>query len=124
MPLKDQPTLIFDGDCGFCTTSASWIQKWMPDDVEVQPWQALDLDEVGLTVDDVSSAAYFASADGGLHRGHLAVGQALRHAGFPLCIAGELMIRPPIAWLAAPVYRLVATYRYKLPGSTDACKLN
>ncbi|NDH76279.1 MAG: DUF393 domain-containing protein, partial [Actinobacteria bacterium] len=41
--------LIFDGDCGFCTTSAGWIERRLPDDVRVAPWQILDLEQYGLT---------------------------------------------------------------------------
>ena len=56
--------LIFDGDCGFCTTSAGWIERRLPDDVRVAPWQILDLEQYGLTESDVTSAAYWVDAEG------------------------------------------------------------
>ena len=41
--------LVFDGDCGFCTSSARWIEARLPDDVAVVAWQAC-VDEVNPNV--------------------------------------------------------------------------
>jgi predicted DCC family thiol-disulfide oxidoreductase YuxK len=38
-------------------------------------------------------------------------------------VLGRVMLIPPFSWLAAGVYRLVARYRYRLPGATDACRV-
>lgn len=119
-----QPTLVYDGDCGFCTASAKWIERRLDPDVRVEMWQALDLDALGLTTDDVTTAAYFVDADGSLHRGHAGIGRALQHMAAPFRPIGWLMQRPPISWLAAPVYRLVARYRHRLPGATDSCRID
>ncbi len=117
--------LIYDGDCGFCTQSASWLKKLIgtPTDVRVEPWQSLDLAAFGLTEDDVTSAAYWAADDGTLFRGHNGIAMALRAAGRPWSLVGRSMAVPPISWLAGATYSLVAKNRYRLPGSTDACKL-
>lgn len=115
--------LVFDGDCGFCTSSARWIEARLPAGTPVEPWQSLDLDELGLTEADVTTAAYWIDDAGVAHRGHLGIGRALVAAGGFWKIIGALVVRPPISWLAKPVYALVAKYRYKLPGSTDACRL-
>jgi len=117
-------TLVYDGDCGFCTTSAKWIERRLGGDVDVEMWQALDLESMGLTVDDVTTAAYFGDTDGTLHRGHLGIGRSFEHMALPYRVLGLVMQRPPVAWIAAPVYRLVAKYRYKLPGATDACRIS
>lgn len=119
-----QPTLVYDGDCGFCTTTAKWIERRLDPDVRVEMWQALDLDAIGLTVDDVTTAAYFVDSDGSLHRGHAGIGRALQYMAAPFRPLGWLMQRPPISWIAAPVYRLVATYRHRLPGATDSCRVD
>ena len=92
--------------------------------IRVEMWQALDLASLGLTQDQVSSAAWFVDADGSRHRGHAAVGRVLRYAPRPYRLIGWLIERPPVSWLAAPVYGLVARYRYKLPGATDACRID
>ncbi len=115
--------LIFDGDCGFCTASANRARGILPGTVSVAPWQSLDLDQLGLTVAQVSSAAYFVDESGAQFRGHAAVGRALEIGTRPLRPIGWLLRRPPVAWLAAPLYGLISKYRYRLPGSTDSCRL-
>jgi len=115
--------LVFDGDCGFCTTSARWIERRLPETVDVAPWQDLELDGIGLTRDDVVSAAWWIDDSGRCHRGHMAVGHSLRAAGGLWGLLGRLIITPPVSWAARPAYWLVARYRYRLPGATDACRL-
>ncbi len=124
--------LIYDGDCGFCTSSASWLMRVMSapggfasdDSVVVAPWQSLDLDEFGLTEENVTTAAYWVDPDGSLHRGHYGIAKALRFGGKPWSLAGAVIASPAMAWLAGPTYALIAKNRHRLPGSTDACKLN
>ena len=41
--VRSQPVLVYDSDCGFCTSTANWIsQKW-PDGEgpTAVPWQRL-----------------------------------------------------------------------------------
>jgi predicted DCC family thiol-disulfide oxidoreductase YuxK len=120
------PTLVYDGDCGFCTASARWIERRLRPAVRVVPWQELDdLAAVGLTVDDVTRAAWWIDADGHRHEGHLAIGEALAAARTPRWrLVGRVILVPPFRWLGGPVYRLVARYRYRLPGATDACRVD
>ncbi len=118
-------TLIYDGDCGFCTVSAMSVKRHVDgDSVRVAPWQSLDLTEFGLTEAEVSSAAYWVGPDGALRRGHEAVADALLAMGRPYSFLGHLVGRRPLVWLAPPVYALVARYRHRLPGGTDACQLS
>lgn len=117
--------LIFDGDCGFCTTSAHWIQRRLPDDVEVVAWQFVDdLDALGLTVDEADAKVWWITPDGRRHGGHLAIGHALRSAGGFWGLIGTMLVTPPASWLAAPVYALVARYRHRMPGGTPACRID
>lgn len=109
--------LVFDANCGFCTSSARWIEARLPDDLSVEPFQTLDLAALGLTAAQVKSAAYWIDADGGLHRGHLAIGRALIAAGGWRRVIGRVIVTPPFSWLARPTYGLVAKYRHKLRGS-------
>jgi predicted DCC family thiol-disulfide oxidoreductase YuxK len=115
--------LVFDGDCGFCTASARWIEARLPESVPVEPWQSLDLEELGLTEHDVTTAAWWIDATGGRHRGHAAIGRALIEAGGVWGLVGRLIVTPPISWIARPVYALIARNRHRLPGATDACRL-
>lgn len=119
------PTLVYDADCGFCTVCADFARA--RGDFEVAPWQALDLAAVGLTEQQVSAAAYWLDGDGP-RSGHRAIARALRsfrpgprYAGYRLL--GRLIDLPPVRPLAAVGYALVARYRYRLPGGTDACRL-
>lgn len=111
--------LIFDGDCGFCTASARWIEAR---GARVEAWQTLELDELGLTVAEVDEAAWWIDEAGQKHRGHLAIGHALKATGGVWGFIGVVLVRPPVSWLAKPVYALIARNRDKLPGS--ACELN
>jgi predicted DCC family thiol-disulfide oxidoreductase YuxK len=116
--------LLFDGDCGFCTSSADWLRRRTRAGVEVVPWQRVDLDELGLTVEQVSGAAYWVDDAGENFRGHRAVGRALLRCGRGWKIVGWLCLIPPASWVAAGVYRLAARYRYQLPGGTPACRVS
>ena len=115
--------LVFDGDCGFCTRSARWIQRRLPDGVRVESWQVLDLDDLGLTVDDVTGAAWWLSpAQPRPARGHEAIGWALAAAGGAWGTVGRLIVRRPGSWLARPVYAVIARNRHRMPGGAPACE--
>jgi len=117
------PMLIFDGDCSFCTSSAHWIRHRLPKSVPVEPWQRLDIDAYGLTVRDVTTAAYWVDEHGRLFRGHRSIGKALVAAGGGWKVVGALTQVPPISWLAALVYEVIARNRSRLPGGTPECKI-
>ena len=115
--------LIFDGDCGFCTTSARFASRWVDRQhrYDIQPWQNVDLAQFGLTEEDCIAAAQFVRADGTVRAGHLAIAEGLKH-GAPLWRPlGVMMTLPGVSQLAAKVYSWVADHRYALPGGTPAC---
>jgi predicted DCC family thiol-disulfide oxidoreductase YuxK len=118
--------LVFDGDCGFCTTAADWARRgWTDDAVAVVPWQALGdggLGALGLSVPEARRAAWWADSEGHLWRGHRAVGMALRRGRGWRQPAGLLLLTPPASWVGAGVYRVVARWRHRLPGGTPACR--
>ena len=116
--------LIYDGDCGFCTACAHWVADRGQGEVEIQPWQGLDLDDIALTVDEVTTAAYWIDDQGGAHRGHAAIGRSLQAIGPFYHPLGWLLQRRPVSWAARPAYWLVARYRYRLPGATNACRIS
>jgi len=115
--------LVYDGDCGFCTRSALWAGARLPSNAQVRPWQSLDLDELGLTVEDVTEAAWWFDDRGRKHRGSRAAAHALCASPTRWRLVGRLLRVPPLAWLAVPVYALIARFRYRLPGGTDACRV-
>lgn len=117
------PLLIFDGDCGFCTTSVDRLESMLPRFPRASPWQWLDLDELGLSADDVARYAWVVTSTH-QYAGHLALSALLRMqptAGWRFL--GHLIATPPFSWAAAVGYHYVAKYRHRLPGGTPACAL-
>lgn len=115
--------LIFDGDCGFCTSSVAWLRGVLPAMPEASPYQWTDLPKYGLSEADAASRVWLV-ADGARHGGHRAVAALLTHQPSALLrFAGHLMLLPPLSWLAAAGYALVARYRFALPGGTPACRV-
>ena len=117
-----RPVLVFDGDCGFCTTSARFGQRRLHLD-HVEPWQFLDLDALGVTAEQCGQAVQWIAVDGSVVSAEHAVIAALRHAGGVWRVLGEVMNLPGVRHVAGFVYRLVARYRHRLPGGTAACRL-
>ncbi len=117
-----RPLLVFDGDCGFCTTSARAGQRWLrlP---HVEAWQFVDLDALGISEEACSTAVQWVDADGHVASAELAVIAALRHAGGFWTVLGGMLALPGIRAMAGATYRWVARNRYRLPGGTAACRL-
>lgn len=121
------PVLVFDGDCGFCTSAARWAERGFRHGERAEPWQLLGaevLGTFGLSVEDVQQAAWWVDIDGTRERGHRAAGRALRAGGGWRRGFGGLVLTPPASWLSAGVYRLVVRWRYRLPGGTPACSVD
>lgn len=120
------PVLVFDGECGFCSTCALLLQRWVVKDgaPSVAPWQRLDLDELHLTAEQCTAAVRWVGEDGQVASGHAAIAAAL-HAGRPVWRpVGKLLLAPGFSWLAARIYSWVAAHRDALPGGTPACRLD
>jgi predicted DCC family thiol-disulfide oxidoreductase YuxK len=118
------PILVFDGDCGFCTTSARFMSRWVIGSrpITVAPWQQLDLAALRLTAGQCQAAVQWVGADAQVASGHAAVAAALR-AGHPVWRpVGVLLVAPGLSWLAGRVYSWIADHRYALPGGTPACR--
>jgi len=115
--------LVFDGDCGFCTQSAQWIEHRLPLGYPVVPWQDLpSLEALGLTEHDVREAAWWIEVSGRPRRGHRAIAAALIACKGGWAAVGFALRIPPISWVAAGVYALVARFRHRLPGKA-ACEV-
>ena len=117
------PTLVFDGDCAFCSRCAAVAGRVLPGDCVVVPWQRFDLASAGVTAERARSEVLWIGGDGTVEGGGRAVARALRAAGGCWSVLGVLLSLPPVSWVAPPVYRLVAANRYRLPGGTAACRV-
>jgi predicted DCC family thiol-disulfide oxidoreductase YuxK len=113
--------LIFDGDCAFCTRSAGFITRRIKPGTGVQPWQAADLDALGLTPQQCSAAVQWVGNSGENRSGAAAITAMLREAGPGWSALGAIGELPGIRSLAAATYQVIASNRHRLPGSTAAC---
>ena len=108
----DRLTLVYDGDCDFCTRLARWVERH--DDrgqVSARPNQEPGLiDALGLTRAEVDRAAW-AIDRGGRFEGAAAVSRVLRELGGGWRLLGSLYLLPPIGWLENRYYRRVARKR-------------
>ena len=116
-------TLVYDGDCGFCTTTARWVERRLSDDCQVIPSQQADLAALGLSADDVARSAWWIGPDGTRWDEHQSIAGALGTMSGPWPTVGRLLTLGPINPLARWVYRLVADNRYRIrrPGTRPTC---
>jgi predicted DCC family thiol-disulfide oxidoreductase YuxK len=115
-------TLVYDGDCGFCTSSVHLMARLgMRADVVI-PWQHADLGPLGLTPEECMAKVQWVGDAGERRSGHLAFAAVLERsrAWKPL---GLLLRAPGVSWLAARLYDWIAAHRMSLPGGTPACAL-
>jgi predicted DCC family thiol-disulfide oxidoreductase YuxK len=117
---RERPVLLYDGDCGFCTTCVRLLERIGPD-AEIVAWQLTNLAELGVTEEQAVEAVQWVQVDGTISSGHEAIAAVLSTAGGIWKIIGRTVLLPGISWMAAKLYRLVADNRYRLPGSTPAC---
>jgi predicted DCC family thiol-disulfide oxidoreductase YuxK len=113
--------LIFDGDCGFCTSAANFVVARSSVPIEAVAWQLTDVTAFGLTESETAARVYFVTR-GEAFGGHLAFAQILwAQRNWLLKAAGWLLTVPPFCWLGSIGYALVARFRHRLPGGTPAC---
>jgi predicted DCC family thiol-disulfide oxidoreductase YuxK len=118
-----KPVLVFDGDCGFCTSTANWIVKHSKVAIDAQPYQWAKLDDFGLTREE-SAARVQLIADGKIFSGHFCMAKLLLLQPNALVkILGAIMVLPGLNALSAKVYDLIAANRHRLPGGTPACRM-
>jgi predicted DCC family thiol-disulfide oxidoreductase YuxK len=115
-------TLIFDGDCGFCTTSAGWARRIAPG-VDTVAWQLTDLDALGVSELAARDAVQYVADDGTVSGGAAAIARLLVDRGSVWGFLGRLTLLPGVRVVASWVYRVVADNRYRLPGGTPACRI-
>lgn len=110
--------LVYDGGCGFCTQWAHWVEARLPSHARVKPWQALELEALGLSQQEVEASIWWlediSGGDSVRSHGADAVGRALLASSGVWRVVGWLIIHPPLCWLARRVYRVVAANRHRI----------
>ena len=117
-------SVIYDGDCAFCSSTARFGKARIAPDLEFLAYQQTDLTRFGLTKAECEKSLQFVSDDQQIHSGAKAVAQILISAGFPYLLIGRIMNLPLINKLAQLGYDLVAKNRHRLPGGTPTCKMD
>lgn len=117
------PILIFDGDCGFCTSAANFVERRSKTRIIARPWQTTELAPYKLTREQAQKQVWLV-LDGKRYGGHECFCMLLRIQRKPwLTFIGWIFMTKPFGWLAALGYRLVARFRHRLPGGTPACQM-
>ncbi|MFJ3508626.1 thiol-disulfide oxidoreductase DCC family protein [Streptomyces luteogriseus] len=119
--MRTRPVLIFDGDCGFCTTSVGVARRLVRPRCDVVAWQRADLASLGVTAERARHEVLWVTPTGRVYGGAQAVAKILLSAGGVWPVVGAVLSLPPLRWAAPAVYRLVADNRGRLPGGTAAC---
>ncbi len=118
--MRVERILVFDGDCGFCTSAVGLIPRLRLHADRVVPWQQADLPALGLTPEQCSAAVQWVD-ERGVASGHRAIARLLMASGPLWAVLGRLALLPGVSAIAARLYRLVADNRGRLPGGTPAC---
>lgn len=120
---RERPVLVYDGDCGFCTTSIRFVERRIPTSAEIVAFQFTDLDALGTTRERAAHEALWVDRNGHVFGGAQAAAKLLMDAGGPWWPLGAIARIPPFRWMAHGLYRLIAGNRYRMPGGTAACAL-
>ncbi|MEU8551939.1 DUF393 domain-containing protein [Streptomyces roseoverticillatus] len=118
-----RPVLVYDGDCGFCTTAVRFAEKHVRPRCTVVAWQFADLDELGVTQERAEHELLWIAPGGTVHGGAQAVAKLLLSAPGAWAVPGAVLTLPPVRWAGHGLYRLIADNRHRLPGGTAACAL-
>lgn len=120
------PVLLYDGDCGICTTLSGVVTRRLrsdPSDFVVTAHQHADLPALGLTTEQCDAALQWVAADGRVSVGEDAVARTLLASRMPFRPLGALLRVPGVHAVSGVAYRWVARNRHRLPGGTPACAL-
>lgn len=127
MKTRDEPWLIFDGDCAFCTSTANWVAMRLHrtggPNARLVAWQFTDLTALGTTSERTQREVLWITPAGEIFGGAAAFAQWLTFRGLPYAVLGRAMGLPAVRTLAAAVYRLIARNRHRMPGGSPACAL-
>jgi predicted DCC family thiol-disulfide oxidoreductase YuxK len=115
--------LLYDGDCGFCSSCARFIERHVSAPAGLVPWQFADLDPLGLTPQRCAEAVQWITAPGlPPIAGAPAVAAVLKASTkWYWRVLGRLIDAVGVRWVADRTYRWVAQNRDRMPGGTPAC---
>ena len=120
-------TLIYDGDCAFCSRCVDWGERNLKQWPNCKASQVVDPEQYGLTRKQFSESIWLVSDSIPNFKplpANRAAAKILQDQSNPFWKAAGIVA--DIIWLrpiARLIYDLVASNRDKMPGATDECKL-
>jgi len=110
----DRPTLLWDGDCGFCRRSARWLAGWTGNAVAYEPYQSQLNRFPEIPAAALARAVHLIETDGTIYHSAEAVFAALVYAPGKAKWHQRYRNSVPFATLSEWAYRRVANNRYLL----------
>ena len=93
--------------------------------IDAVPWQRFGADGLpglGLTEAEVGRSAWWIVPGQAPEGDHLAIIRSLQASAGWTRWLGAVLAVPPLRWVSAALYPVVARNRGRLPGGTPACK--
>lgn len=116
--------LVYDGDCGFCTKSVEWLARRNLLGYPAKPWQSFDQGDLPVTPEVLQTQVVLDRTGHAPLGGADAFAACAKASSSPWRWVGGIMALPVVRSLAQAVYRAVARNRYRMPGSSGACRLD
>ncbi|HET7356476.1 MAG TPA: GNAT family N-acetyltransferase [Nocardioidaceae bacterium] len=114
--------LLYDGECGFCTASARWLERHARGTTRVQAWQRGDLAELGVSAEQCAEAVQWVG-NGRRASGPEALAAYLQSGTGAWRAAGRLLATPAAQRLTRPAYRRLVRHRARLSApATDGSR--
>ena len=107
---------LYDGDCAFCSACARLINRYLPTDARVVPWQFTDLAALGITAEECERAVQWVALDPAnpsgareAAEGPAAFAALLGRGGALARLLGRMLATRPMLAAAGPVYDFSTT---------------
>ena len=118
-----KPTMIYDGDCGFCK---KWIHRWhclTGDKVLYEPHQKVAISYPEIPLERFEKAVQMIAINGRVTQGAEAVFNVLAVIPLLRVLPWIYAHLPGFSWLSETLYRWVATHRHLL-SSAASCDID
>lgn len=118
-----RPMFLFDGDCGVCQNGTDSMRRRFDPPVDLVRYQSIDFQAFGVDSQEVLEGPVLVRPDGTHVVGPLAIAELLKASRRPYRTIGAAMLLPGIRSALRRSGPAIYRQRYRLPGSTDACRL-
>lgn len=115
--------MIYDGDCGFCSSTIRFLEKTNEKGPPFSPYQNSDLESYFLSAKICVEAIQYVDKFGNISSGALAFADYFKDSPFPWKAIGYVLHLPGVKFISDVVYRWVAKNRYFFPGGSHNCGL-